>query len=222
MWLLGAALLCNAVVEASWLGSDVKDYAKPFEMGNILDVAANIVWDEKDDLSSARGKLKKAGSAMWASARETMMKNPNAILVHADPDVFIIDNLISHDECDRLVELFDARKASAVDPEWCFAPSKFGDLSAKGATQNDDGDWCFSDQKRGQQLADEHGRAISRSVMVTKKEDETADEVGRRMEAQAGLNLAHAYFTQLLEYSQGEFYEVHTDCSEGGNDPNDR
>ena len=184
-------------------------YSKPFSMGTILDIDKGI--------PESKRKFVKSGSAMWKHARETMMKNPNATLVHADPDVFVVKNLISDEECDEMLELFDKRKASAIDPKWCFAPGKYGDLSSQGAVKNKDGDFCWDpiDAEQGKALAALHGRAVSRSIMVTRKEASIADLVGRRVEDKTGLDEDHAFHTQLLEYSQDELYEAHTDCSNG-------
>jgi tetratricopeptide (TPR) repeat protein len=186
-------------------------YTKPFSLGKILDLKKGITPSTK--------KFVKSGSVMWKDAREAMMKNPKATLIHADPDVFLIDDLLSHEECDTMLDLFEQRKASAIDPKWCFAPAKYGDLSSQGAVKNLDGDYCFEpNTPDGPALAKLHGRAVSRSIMVTRKEAEIADLVGRRVEEQAGLDEDHAFHTQLLEYSQSELYEAHTDCSGSAND----
>jgi hypothetical protein len=190
--------------------------AQSSSLGKILDMNEGIAPSTK--------KFVKSGAQVWKDAREAMMKNPKATLVHADPDVFLIDDLLSHEECDRILDLFEKRKASAIDPKWCFAPAKYGDLSSKGAVKNLDGDWCFDPTTpEGPDLAALHGRAVSRSVMVVRKEDETADLVGRRVEEQAGLDEDHAFHTQLLEYSENELYEAHTDCTPSDrSDHNDR
>jgi hypothetical protein len=99
-------------------------YSKPFSLGKILDI--------DEGLTPSTGKFAKSGSKMWKHARDTMMKNPDATLIHTDPDVFLIKNLVTDEECDRLLALFDARKASAIDPRWCFAPPKYGDLGSQG------------------------------------------------------------------------------------------
>jgi hypothetical protein len=57
--------------------------------------------------------------------------------------------------------------------------------------------------------------------MVTRKESEVADLVGRRLEDKAGLDEDHAFHTQLLEYSENELYDAHTDCNINGQE-NDR
>jgi prolyl 4-hydroxylase len=55
-------------------------------------------------------------------------------------------------------------------------------------------------------------------MMIAKGEDPLVDMVGKRMDVDLGLDENHAYHSQLLEYSEGEEYSPHKDCSNAEND----
>ncbi len=181
-----------------------------------------------------------AGSAVWGRAREALLRLESATLLHANPDVFIVDNFISDEEADGLVEYYERRlDEQDRQPQWCFSdhyelPTKFAHL---GPTKNQDSNDCITDQAAGREIATTHpcnpqkqnhcppakqgrpfNRTISRSVMTMTGESELADTVWRRVDGPAGLHRGHAYHTQLLDYLPDEDYREHTDCSGMEND----
>jgi hypothetical protein len=220
-FLLGLPVITVMVAVMAGAGyytmSDRSPYTtEPFSLGRVLCM--------KDGVAKSTKPFAPTTSNMWKNAREAMRKNPNATMIHADPDIFLIDNLLSDEECDRMMALLKKRKeeATAIEPLWCFAPGKYGDLRPQGAIRNLDGEGagndCFKDQKAGRNLAALHGRAVSRSIMVVRAESGITDLVGQRVEEQAGLDEDHAFHTQLLEYSTKELYEAHVDCGATKND----
>jgi hypothetical protein len=75
--------------------------------------------------------MKKAGAAVWGNARLAMLASGKAILVHSNPDIFVVPDFLSSDEADTMHAIYTTRKALAnPKPLWCFAPSKF-DLKNK-------------------------------------------------------------------------------------------
>jgi hypothetical protein len=184
--------------------------------------------------------FRSAGSAVWARTREALLKLESATLLHADPDVFIVDDLITGGEADGL-KVYYKRRTEEQDrkPQWCFSDhyqmrTTYSHLSSE---KNVDGNDCIRDQQEGRRIATSHpcnqfksehclpsmrglpfNRTVSRSVMTMTGENEYVDRLFERVNGPAGLHKGHAYHAQLLDYQPGEDYRQHTDCSGMEND----
>jgi hypothetical protein len=177
--------------------AEAKQAAEPFDLSTIIipDASKGKVYspptaEDRERLQQEKprgGSYKYEGASVWGRARQTLLANKAATLVHVNPDVFVVHDLLSTKECDGLLELFDRRKRTADQPNYCFAQSMFGDLTEYGAKDNGMGDVCVDDAKLGRKIAKEHGegkRSISRSVMVVKTEDPWADLVGEKVQSE--------------------------------------
>eukprot|EP00937_MAST-01D_sp_MAST-1D-sp2_P007293 g7293.t1 len=174
------------------------------------------------DASEHSGGNGKEADDVWERARAVLRRNPNATQVAADPDVWLVPGLISPEACDAIVAHSHQRYAQKdPQPRWCFASAKF-DLPRRhpelNSVKDQAGDDCITDQVAGRRLAEEEKRYVSRSTMTAKAESELHDELGRVVSAATGLDEDHAFHHQVLEYTSGEEYSVHTDCNNADND----
>jgi hypothetical protein len=136
--------------------------------------------------------MKRAGSEVWSEARKKLLANPNAIQIGVNPEIFVIPNFLSDEECDEVLELHAKRREEATKtPKWCFS-TNYHRLIPKGTEleAGDMSDKCMRNNVAlGQSIADQRERsnAFSRSVMVAKGEyDNTIiDKVGLRVDEQA-------------------------------------
>jgi hypothetical protein len=130
-----------------------------------------------------------------------LLANPKAVLLHANPDIFAVPDLLDAAQCDELLALYASRRATApTDPSWCFAPHMFNlqtEHPELNSRRNSEGDDCITDQVQGAKIAAQHQRSVSRSIMIAKAEVAAVDLVGRFTEEQAGLDENHAFHTQV-------------------------
>jgi hypothetical protein len=173
-------------------------------------------WEE----TASRSKFKSV-DAPWKLAREQLLKNKNAVLLAANPDVWVVPDFLSSPQSDNLMEYVTGRYEHRLKQhDWCFEKSYGLPKRFPGSKpfRSDAGDDCTTDAAAGQQMIDESKRSISRSTMVAKSESDAADVIGEKIEAEAGLALGHAFHSQVLEYVESEEYTAHKDCNNAQND----
>ena len=148
---------------------------------------------------------------MWANVRSNQ-----ATLVSRDPPIYVLHGVVSRDEVAELLRLRDALAArwSAVPPVVCFEGTK---LQSDGALQPYLHHGIGERGRRSclNRTASAAAAAVipfSEALSLRLGESELVDEVGRRLQAMAGLRDSHGVGFQLLEYSGGAAFHAHTDC----------
>ena len=126
------------------------------------------------------------------------------------PNLFVIDNFLSDDECDELIRLHDdiVRNRSTSPPLVCLQNDRFVEKSTI-ASHLIDGTCCLRPA-----LSDYVSAHLnwSHSTSVCRHENELVDRIEMRIERATGLGHRHARDTQLLSYAKGVSYNDHTDC----------
>ena len=91
---------------------------------------------------------------VWTEAWATALRHPNATVLHTDPDIIVIEDFLTVEECDDLRALLEHRKKTQWEsPRWCFDSVRFDPLEALYPYPHlvpptyDDGQWCIHDQQ---------------------------------------------------------------------------
>lgn len=111
------------------------------------------------------------------------------------PWVIYIDDFVSNEECDRLVEL---GAIEGYERSTDVGEKKFDGTydAVKSATRTSENAWCHKDCYK----------------------DPMAQSVMKKIETLTGIPESHSEFLQLLRYVQGQFYRVHHDYIEHDED----
>eukprot|EP00931_Biecheleriopsis_adriatica_P072977 TRINITY_DN47355_c0_g1_i1.p1 TRINITY_DN47355_c0_g1~~TRINITY_DN47355_c0_g1_i1.p1 ORF type:complete len:481 (+),score=91.30 TRINITY_DN47355_c0_g1_i1:247-1689(+) len=157
----------------------------------------------------------------WEAARAQLISNPAAMLIAADPDIWIISELVPPDFANKLLQVAKARSAFRdPHPRWCFR-GKVGDGSTgfklhahPDSFHNVSGSQCVFGPEAdviGPAVAG-HKATTSRSVLFAAGEESAMDLVGDIVHQQAGLNSSLGFHYQILEYRSDGGYANHWDC----------
>lgn len=234
-WIIAMVVALTACLAAAWVtgGAAAAATGTPSSTGEampekrVYSAEEKAAWtkisiDELDQLPPVERDFAKMDDDVWNRARAGLSAHPNATLLFTNPDVWIVKDLVTAEEADELAAFSRKRyEQRDADPRWCFAKAAFdlGKAIPGVATFTDGaGDACTTDQAAGRSLAEQHDRYVSRSTMVSKAESGAFDAIGARVQAAVGLDEAHAFHHQVLEYERAEEYSVHTDCNNAEND----
>jgi len=187
-------------------------------------------------LDSVPLQANKPRMPLWArssSALQKLLTSGSAKLVSNAPEVFVVPDFLSVDECDGLLRLRNHMEmAEQQKPQWCFHigatpynltkktyPGLWG--SEKSNKRNKQSDTVCFDEDVGKNVRDDYAAsaAVSDSVLIIKGEKPEVDAVEAKAHDMLGLHRDVAYHTQLLKYVPGEKYHEHTDCDKNVPDP---
>ena len=178
-----------------------------------------------------------AWTKLWDQISSKLAEHRVADITEAD--VFHIKSFITPKEAALMKQVVDivysdwkVQKRVCFDQEWSYEPAvlkpspeetwreqiiRAGVLKKRDFEQHKQGEmteWCLKQTAMKRKTIQKLQRFlnVSRSVMVHRGISDITDTIETRLEQTAGLPRSKAYFAQYLHYSEGEHYNVHTDC----------
>ncbi|XP_028397289.1 uncharacterized protein LOC114521079 [Dendronephthya gigantea] len=146
------------------------------------------------------------------------------------PDVYIIPNFLSKNQCEKLVRTYkDIRQSIATRKLWRFSTMKqLLDAIYKASLSPDEynislnaEESCDGGALEGLNIGKKLMKVLkfSSSVIVPRGENYQVDLLEKFIQDAIGLPVTNAYHTQLVNYDAKSGYKAHTDCH---HIPNDR
>ncbi|XP_046862556.1 probable prolyl 4-hydroxylase 3 isoform X2 [Xenia sp. Carnegie-2017] len=147
-----------------------------------------------------------------------------------EPDVFVIPNFFTNEQCEKLISTHNEMKKSAKSLKklWKFATSRQlletihqsflspHEYKLDFCKQYDCDEVSITGENIDEKLL--YNISFSSSVLLARGENSLVDLLEGIIEEKLGLPKTNAYHTQLVKYRINSEYNMHTDCHEITND----